>query len=119
MASVVDAVAEVGLIAEFAVYNDDASTNALAAHRFDGALVWVDPVTGSDDRTKLDALLRDVASEGVWVSAHPDTILKMGTKEVLFHTRELGWGSEIYLYRTVEDFAEHFGDVSPPAGHGS
>jgi len=30
------------------------------------------------------SLLRDVASQGVWVSAHPDVILKMGVKEVLF-----------------------------------
>jgi len=111
LASVVDALAEVGLIAEFAVYNDDAVDEMRSQLiGVDGALVWVDPVTGSDDRTKLDALLRDVASEGVWVSAHPDTILKMGTKEVLFHTRELGWGSEISMYRTVEDFAGHFGE---------
>jgi hypothetical protein len=109
LAPVFDALAEVGVIAEFAVY-DDGGVDEVRSQLLDvaGALVWVDPVTGSDDRTKLDAMLRDVASQGVWVSAHPDTILKMGTKEVLFHTRELGWGSEIYLYRTVEDFAEHF-----------
>ena len=41
----------------------------------------------------LDALLRDVAAQGVWVSAHPDVILKMGTKEVLYRTRAMGWGS--------------------------
>jgi hypothetical protein len=70
--------------------------------------VWVDPVTGGDDRTKLDAILRDVASNGVWVSAHPDTIVKMGTKEVLYRTRMLGWGSETHLYPTVEAFHEQF-----------
>jgi hypothetical protein len=30
--------------------------------------------------------------KGVWVSAHPDVILKMGVKEVLHRTRHLGWG---------------------------
>jgi glutathione synthase/RimK-type ligase-like ATP-grasp enzyme len=109
LAPVFDALAEVGLIAEFAAYNDrvtDEVRSRLLA--LDGALVWVDPVTGSDDRTKLDAVLRDVASQGVWVSAHPDTILKMGTKEVLFDARQLGWGADTDLYRSVDDFAQHF-----------
>jgi hypothetical protein len=30
-------------------------------------------------------------------------ILKMGTKEVLFRTRHLGWGTETYLYRTLDE----------------
>jgi hypothetical protein len=60
----------------------------------DGVLVWVDPVAGSADRSVLDALLRDVAQRGAWVSAHPDVILRMGTKQVLYDTRELGWGME-------------------------
>ena len=49
----------------------------------DGVLVWVDPLSARRDRLRLDALLRDVAARGVWVSAHPDVILKMGVKEVL------------------------------------
>ena len=39
---------------------------------------------------------------GVWVSAHPDVILKMGTKEVLHRTRTMGWGCDTALYRTAE-----------------
>src|SRR5262249_60114507 len=50
----------------------------------------------------LDALLRQVAARGVWVSAHPDVILKMGTKEVLHRTRTMSWGSDTALYRTAE-----------------
>jgi hypothetical protein len=38
----------------------------------------------------------------VWVSAHPDVILKMGTKEVLHRTRTMGWGCDTALYRTAE-----------------
>ncbi len=53
-------------------------------------------------------MLREVASEGVWVSAHPDTIVKMGTKEILYRTRELGWGSETFLYGSLEAFTEQF-----------
>ena len=52
----------------------------------------------------LDALLRDVASKGVWVSAHPDVILKMGVKEALHRTRHLGWGTVTQLYRNAAAF---------------
>ena len=72
------------------------------------ALVWVDPVTGTDDRAALDELLREVAEAGVVVSAHPDVILRMGTKEVLYRTRKLGWGSDVDLYRTLQDFRQRF-----------
>ncbi|MGY4419516.1 hypothetical protein ACVWY2_001941 [Bradyrhizobium sp. JR6.1] len=65
-------------------------------------LVWVNPIQDGRSRASLDALLRDVASRGVWVSAHPDVILKMGTKEVLYRTRSMGWGSDTALYQTAE-----------------
>ncbi len=68
----------------------------------------MDPVTGSDDRQTLDGILREVAAAGTWVSAHPDAILKMGTKEVLYTTRQLGWGSDAYLYRTPSEFDRLF-----------
>ncbi|MDQ1510905.1 MAG: hypothetical protein QOG50_2749 [Actinomycetota bacterium] len=104
-----DALADVGLVADVAVYSDDATDDFLSQLMgVDGALVWVDPVTAGADRTKLDAILREVASNGVWVSAHPDTIVKMGTKEVLYRTRELGWGSETHLYATLEELRERF-----------
>jgi hypothetical protein len=70
----------------------------------DGALVWVDPLTQGQDRLQLDALLRAAADRGVWVSAHPDVILKMGVKEVLVRTRGLGWGCDARRYETEEDF---------------
>jgi hypothetical protein len=106
---VFDALAEVGLVAEAVVYSDDATQEIRSQLvGVDGVLVWVDPVTEGSDRTNLDALLLEVASEGVWVSAHPDTISRMGTKEVLYRTRELGWGSETYLYETIEEFKDRF-----------
>jgi hypothetical protein len=74
----------------------------------DGALVWVDPLTDGQDRRLLDAVLRDAADHGVWVSAHPDVILKMGVKEVLVRTRELGWGTDTHAYETVGAFRRRF-----------
>jgi hypothetical protein len=74
----------------------------------DGVLVWVNPLEGDRTREKLDALLRDVATGGRFVSAHPDAILKMGVKEVLHRTKHLGWGTETSLYRGVEEFRDAF-----------
>jgi hypothetical protein len=69
----------------------------------DGVLVWVDPQSGGRDRSVLDPLLRDVASEGVWVSADPDVILRMGAKDVLVRTREMEWGSDAHVYATLDE----------------
>jgi hypothetical protein len=76
--------------------------------RVDGVLVWIDPISGDEGRGKLDSVLRDVSSHGVWVSAHPDTIEKMGTKEVLYRTKSLGWGTDTHLYTTVSEFRAQF-----------
>jgi hypothetical protein len=73
-----------------------------------GALVWVDPLDNGRTRADLDELLRDVARRGVAVSAHPDTVLKMGTKEILYRTKDLGWGSDTALYRAMEEFRADF-----------
>lgn len=72
----------------------------------DGVLVWVNPIQDGVNRQHVDELLRHVAAKGIWVSAHPDVIKKMGTKEVLFETRHLGWGSDTDLYRSVDELAE-------------
>jgi hypothetical protein len=69
--------------------------------RVDGVLVWVNPITEGSDRAVLDSLLREASAAGVWVSAHPDVIDILGTKEVLCSTRELGWGSDVQLYADV------------------
>jgi hypothetical protein len=74
----------------------------------DGVLVWVDPLTDGKDRTALDGVLGEVARQGVWVSAHPEVILKMGVKEVLVRTRALGWGSDAHAYETVAEFRRLF-----------
>src|ERR1700751_5016786 len=97
------ALADVGVDAELVVYEDDV-LDAVRAQlaTLDGVLVWVNPIHEGRNRANLDALLREVAARGVWVSAHPDVILKMGTKEVLHRTRTMSWGCDTALYRSVE-----------------
>ena len=83
---------------------------------FDGVLVWVDPLSDGKDRSRLDPVLREVATHGVWVSAHPDVILKMGVKEVLHRARDVGWGADTHLYRTPAAFRAEFPDRLAAAG---
>src|ERR1700747_2695943 len=98
-----------GVDAEPAVYADDMVDKVRdQLMAVDGVLVWVNPIDEGRTREQLDALLRDVASNGPWVSAHPDVILKMGVKEVLHRTKHLGWGVDTYVYRSVEAFREEF-----------
>jgi Domain of unknown function (DUF6815) len=99
----------VGLAAEPVLYCEEAEERVRARLlALDGVLVWVDPLSGGRDRSRLDPLLRDVAAQGVWVSAHPDVILKMGVKEVLYRTRNLGWTADTDLYSSADDFNLRF-----------
>jgi hypothetical protein len=101
--------ASLGIHAEPAVYAEDmAEEMREQLLAVDGVLVWVDPISGGKTRTLLDAMLRDVAARGPWVSAHPDVILKMGVKEVLHRTKHLGWGTDTHLYRTAAEFDAAF-----------
>ena len=96
-----------GILVEPAVYHDDFAgevRNQLL--QVDGVLVWVNPIHEGRDRSVLDAILREVADAGVFVSTHPEIILKLGTKEVLYRTRELGWGSDTYLYLSLEQMRQ-------------
>jgi hypothetical protein len=106
---VFEAIAALGIEAEPAIYADEVVDQVREQLlRCDGVLVWVDPIFQGRDRVVLDALLREVALKGVWVSTHPDVILKMGVKEVLHRTRHLGWGTDTHLYRNVAAFREQF-----------
>jgi len=102
-----EALRAAGLSAEPAVYADEFADEVREQLvRVDGVLVWVNPIEAGRDRSALDAMLREVAAAGVFVSAHPDVILKMGTKEILYRTRGIGWGSDVDLYATLEDLRE-------------
>jgi Domain of unknown function (DUF6815) len=109
--------AAIGITAEPAVY-DEAFAEEVREQLLcvDGVLVWVDPIHQGKTRAGLDMMLRDVASHGPWVSAHPDIILKMGVKEVLYRTRDLGWGTDTRLYRDLADFNRDFPPLLETAG---
>ena len=51
-------------------------------------------------------MLRGVADAGVLVSAHPDTILRMGTKDVLVETRDLPFGSDVHRIDSLRQLQE-------------
>jgi hypothetical protein len=106
-AAIFDAFTCRGATAECAVYHDDfrdeVRTQLLAV---DAVLVWVNPIVDGRDRSQLDAMLRDVAATGVYVSTHPDTVLKLGTKQVLFDTRHLPWGTDTHVYRSPAALAK-------------
>ncbi|MBR0719039.1 Cj0069 family protein [Bradyrhizobium liaoningense] len=106
---VFEALAGGGIDAQPAVYDEsfaDAVRDQLLG--VDGVLVWVDPIHQGKTRAALDSLLREVAARGPWVSAHPDVILKMGVKDVLYRTRHLGWGTDTHRYDSAADFRVNF-----------
>jgi hypothetical protein len=65
-------------------------------------LVWYNPFESGRDRSRLNAMLRALAARGVGVSAHPDLIDKMGTKDVLFRNRRLSWGTDARRFDPIE-----------------
>ena len=99
---VVDALVALGVSAIPTVYRDKFAAEVHAdLLELDGVLVWIDPIGHGEDRTRFDEILHDLSSAGVWVSAHPDTIALIGTKDVLYRTRSLGWGSDVHRYTTL------------------
>jgi len=109
LAPVLAALRASGVEADLLPYRDDEIAGIRSAlGGVAGVLVWVDPISTGEDRRLLDALLREVSASGVWVSAHPDVVLRMGTKDVLYRTRELGWSGDVHRYGTFEALAEAF-----------
>jgi hypothetical protein len=103
------AFAGLGVAAEPVVYSDEKTeTVREQLLELDGVLVWVNPIEQGLDRSKLDPLLREAAAAGVWVSAHPDVILKMATKKVLVDTKEMSWGTDTRLYLSASELRDLF-----------
>ncbi len=91
------------------LYNDGiAETLATELLQCQAILVWVNPIEQGKNRNRLDALLVELAEKGCFVSTHPEVILKIGTKDVLYKTRDMGWGGDTQLYANYEDFVERF-----------
>jgi hypothetical protein len=98
-----------GYLVKSVLYSDEqaaALSETLAA--FDAILVWINPIEQGNDRKKLDELLVEIASKGCFVSTHPEVILKMGTKDILFKTRNMDWSSDVKMYTSFEQFQEVF-----------
>ncbi len=107
-AQVFRALADLGVKVEPAVYHDDFCEEVRQQLlQVDGVLVWFNPLEGGGDRTILNSLLREMAALNIFVSTHPDVILKMGTKEIIYRTRDMGWGSDTHLYNTIEELRQN------------
>jgi hypothetical protein len=104
-----ESLTEAGFSVESVLYHDSRvkqlETELL---RFTAVLVWVDPIVQGMDRRHLDALLMDISQKGVFVSTPPAVILKIGTKQVLYSTRDMDWGGDTELYADYADFAKCF-----------
>ena len=98
-----------GFNIESVSYNDGAAGQiADELLKFDAVLVWVNPIEQGNNRAKLDALLAEISNEGCFVSTHPEVILKMGTKDVLYKTKDMDWGGDTKMYTSYEDFRSRF-----------
>jgi len=103
-AALFEALAAAGVHAEPAVYHDDFAAEVMAQLLgMQAVLVWCNPIEDGRRRDRLDALLREVAHTGVLVSAHPEAVQRLGTKDVLFETRDLPFGSDVHR---IDSFAQ-------------
>jgi hypothetical protein len=106
-AALFEAFAAAGIAAEPAVYHDDfADEVAAQLRRVDGVLVWCNPIEAGRRRDRLDTLLRELAAGGLFVSTHPDTLLKLGTKDVLVDVRDLPFGSDAVRVDSLAQLTE-------------
>ena len=88
--------------------HDRHDTVAEQLQGIDGVMVWMNPIEDGRSREALDNLLAELVKQGVAVSARPDVIQTMGTKVVIYHTREMGWVTDTYLYDSYADFVDTF-----------
>lgn len=69
---------DLGVHAEPAVYHDDFCEEVRQQlTRVDAVLVWHNPIQDGRDRSRLDPMLREIAAAGVFVSTHPETIVRV------------------------------------------
>lgn len=100
----IPALEQAGLVVEEFFYSDKKMTEIeQKLNSKDLVMVWVNPIENGHSRSILDSMLRRLANKGIIVSTHPDTILKMGTKEVLFSTKGLDWGTDVTVYTSKQE----------------
>ncbi len=116
-AALFEAFAAAGVHAEPAIYHDDFADEVRGQLRsVQLVLVWCNPIEDGRSRERLDDLLREAAQAGVIVSAHPDAILRLGTKDVLFDTRGLPFGTDVHR---VDSLAQLRSDLPQRLRHGA
>ena len=99
LAATAEALAAAGIDVVSAPYTDQiAEEIETRLAGVDAVLVWFNPNEAGRDRSVLNEMLRSIAAKGVIVSAHPDVIDKMGTKDVLYRTRSMDWGCDTRRY---------------------
>jgi len=113
-----DALAGEGFAVESVLYHDSKIAQLEAElKRFSAVLVWVNPIMEDGmNRRHLDKLLTDISNKGVYVSTHPEIILKLGTKKVLYSTRSMDWGGDTEIYYSYADFTARFVDSLTETG---
>lgn len=89
-----------------AVYNEDVSDEVEEQLRAGDVKAWCNPIHEGRRRDRLDTLLRRLADSDILVSAHPEPILKLGTKDVLFDSRDLPFGSDVHRIDTLDQLKE-------------
>jgi len=105
-AALFEALAASGVSAEPCVWHDDFADEVKAQLLgVQAVLVWCNPIEDGRRRDRLDALLQDVSESGVLVSAHPEAILRLGTKDVLVETRDLPFGSDVHRIDSLGQLA--------------
>ncbi|KAI9019899.1 hypothetical protein DFJ74DRAFT_757259 [Hyaloraphidium curvatum] len=110
-AALFDAFARSGVDAEPAVWNDDFAGEVAAQLRdVRAVLCWCNPIEGGRRRDVLDAVLADAAAAGVLVSAHPEAVRRLGTKDVLLDTRQLPFGSDVHRVDSLQQLEKELPD---------
>jgi hypothetical protein len=102
-----DALTDGGMRVDAAAYHDDVADEIEARLcRVQVVLVWQNPIEGGRTRRVLDDVLNRVVAHGVIVSAHPDTIRRMGTKDVLVDVHDVPFGSDCYRVDSLQQLEE-------------
>jgi hypothetical protein len=100
---------EKGFNVDSVLYHDSVSGKlAKELLKYNAILVWVNPIEQHGDRKILDALLTQLSSKGCFVSANPWSILKIGTKEILYKVKDTEFGGDVNLYNSFKEFKNHF-----------
>jgi hypothetical protein len=116
-AALFEAFATGGVDAQPAVWHDDFADEVRDQLRtVQLVLAWCNPIEEGRRRDRLDAVLREVAQAGVFVSAHPEAIQRLGTKDVLFETRDLPFGSDVHR---IDSLAQLVSDLPQRLRHGT